>query len=62
MVINIIMNGYTNTIVRKRTGTFKDWQERNMKDLGGPIKHYGRLIDRKSTLLTEVLNLGLPLY
>jgi hypothetical protein len=30
---------YVNTIVRKRNGTFNDWQERNMKDLGGEIKH-----------------------
>ena len=29
---------YINTIVRKRS-TFNDWQERNMKDLGGEIKH-----------------------
>ena len=42
MVINIIMNGYTNTIVRKRQGTFHEWQERNMKDLGGDIKHDGK--------------------
>ena len=30
---------YVNTIVRRRNGTFNDWQERNMKDLGGEIKH-----------------------
>ena len=30
---------YVNTIVRKRDGTFNDWQERNMKDLGGEITH-----------------------
>jgi len=30
---------YVNTIVRKRNGTFNDWQERNMEDLGGEIKH-----------------------
>jgi len=30
---------YVNTIVRKRKGTFNDWQERNMKDLGGELTH-----------------------
>ena len=44
------MNGYTNTIVRKRNGTFKDWQERNMKDLGGDIKDHGRFIKNKEYL------------
>ena len=30
---------YVNTIVRKRKYSFNDWQERNMKDLGGEINH-----------------------
>ena len=30
---------YVNTIVRKRKFSFNDWQERNMKDLGGEINH-----------------------
>ena len=30
---------YVNTIVRKRKFSFNDWQERNMKDLGGEITH-----------------------
>ena len=30
---------YVNTIVRKRKFSFNEWQERNMKDLGGEITH-----------------------
>jgi len=30
---------YVNTIVRKRNYSFNDWQEKNMKDLGGDIKN-----------------------
>ena len=42
---------YVNTIVRKRNGTFNDWQERNMKDLGGEIKH-----NKNSVKNVEYLN------
>ena len=43
MVINIIMNGYYNTIVREKS-EFKYWLDENMKDLGGDIKYKNKAV------------------
>jgi hypothetical protein len=43
MVINIIMNGYYNTIVRNKSD-FKYWLDENMKDLGGEIIYKNKKI------------------
>lgn len=50
MVINIIMNGYYNTIVREKS-EFKYWLDENMKDLGGDIIYKNKAVVNREYII-----------